>query len=110
KIPVTPKPPPTSSPVEPSEPALPFGRLGPEKVFPSGVSAPQVNLGLQAAEAREAMRFMLGPPAPGKAITRLDLFGSLRYGVLNARDYKSQMEDLYLAALDVTLQRHLFEP
>jgi outer membrane protein TolC len=43
-------------------------------------------------------------------LTRLDLFGSLRYAVMNARDYKSRMEDLYLQALDVTLQRHLFSP
>ena len=43
-------------------------------------------------------------------VMRLDLFGSLRYAVLHSRDYQSQMEDLYLAALDVTLQRHLFEP
>src|ERR1041385_6583457 len=41
---------------------------------------------------------------------RLDLFGSLRYAVLHSREYQSRMEDLYLAALDVTLQRHSFEP
>jgi len=43
-------------------------------------------------------------------VTRLDLFGALRYAVLNSRDYKSRMEDLYLTALDVTLERHLFSP
>jgi outer membrane protein TolC len=29
---------------------------------------------------------------------------------MNSRQYKSRMEDLYLSALDVTLERHLFSP
>jgi hypothetical protein len=55
-------------------------------------------------------RLKLGPPAPTNPPMQLDLFGSIRYAVEHGRDYKSRMEDLYLAALDVTLQRHLFEP
>jgi hypothetical protein len=109
KIPPTPKPPPTTSPIEPSDVELRYGRLGPEILFPAGVFAPQTSYGLEAAQMRDA-RLVLGPPTPGQEILRLDLFGSLRYSVLNSRAYKSRMEDLYLAALDVTLQRHLFEP
>lgn len=51
-----------------------------------------------------------GPPAPGTVSHSLDLLGSIRYAVANSRDYRDRMEDLYLAALDVTLQRHLFDP
>jgi outer membrane protein TolC len=55
-------------------------------------------------------RLALGPPAPGPGPVSLDLFGSLAYGVQHSRAYRDQMDTLYIAALDVTLQRHLFEP
>ncbi len=89
---------------------LSYGKLGPEQLFPDGVSAPQSNYGLDVSQLRESNRLTLGPPTPGQMVMRLDLFGSLRYAVVHSRDYKSKMEDLYLAALNVTLQRHLFEP
>ena len=110
KVPSTPQPPATTAPVQPSDVVLHYGKLGPEQLFPSGVSAPQSDYGMDAAQLRESQRLALGPPVPGQPLLRLDLFGSLRYAVINARDYKSRMEDLYLAALDVTLQRHLFAP
>src|SRR5690242_3773751 len=34
KVPPTPKPPPTTAPIQPSEVKLPFGPLGPEMLFP----------------------------------------------------------------------------
>jgi outer membrane protein TolC len=40
---------------------------------------------------------------------RLDFFGALSYGVRHSRNYQDQMATLYSAALNVTLQRHLFE-
>ncbi len=52
----------------------------------------------------------MGPPGPGQGALRLDLFGALKYAVQNSRDYQDKMEDLYLSALDVTLERHLFAP
>jgi outer membrane protein TolC len=110
KIPDSPLPPPTTSPVEPAEASLPYGKLGPEQLFPSGVGAPQADYGIDSEKLRASQRLTLGPPTPGAPLLRLDLFGSLSYAVVNARDYKARMEDLYLAALDVTLQRHLFEP
>jgi len=111
KVPVTTMPPPTTTPVEPSDLKLSYGKLGPERLFPDGVSAPQVeSLGLESATKSQSRDLLLGPPRPGKPPLRLDLFGSLRYAVQHNRDYQSQMENLYLAALDVTLQRHLFEP
>lgn len=52
----------------------------------------------------------LGPPAPGVIDINLDLISSVEYAVAHARDYQDRMEELYLATLDVTLQRHLFDP
>ena len=52
----------------------------------------------------------MGPPAPGSAYANFDLLESVEFAVGNARDYQDQMESLYLAALDVTLERHLFDP
>lgn len=110
KVPDTPKPPPATAPIEPGDLKLPYGPLGPEQIFPSGVTSPQAENKDDVSLLAESNRAVLGPPAPGKQILRIDLFGSLRYGVLHARDYQSRMEDLYLSALNVTLQRHLFEP
>ena len=52
----------------------------------------------------------MGPPLPGSEYVALDLMRSIEYAVTHAREYQSRMEDLYLSTLDVTLQRHLFEP
>lgn len=52
----------------------------------------------------------LGPPSPGLVSLDLDLLGAISYAVTHARDYQDRMEDLYLTALELTLQRHLFEP
>ena len=112
KVPVTPKPPPTTSPIEPSD-DVPFraGPLGPEMLFPPGLTPPPEMFDFESDLLRGADRLALGPPSPlQQQITRLDLFGSLRYAVMSARDYKSRMEDVYLQALDVTLERHLFSP
>ena len=51
-----------------------------------------------------------GPPAPGSIDLNLDLLGSVEYAVAHSRDYRDKMEDLYLSTLDVTLQRHYFDP
>lgn len=112
KVPLTPKAPPTTAPIEPSE-DVPFraGPLGPEMLFPAGVAPPVEMFNGEAAAVRGPERLSLGPPSPlQERVIRLDLFGSLRYGVLNSRDYQSQMEDLYLTALEVGLARHLFAP
>ncbi|MEA2709261.1 MAG: hypothetical protein QOF78_1862 [Phycisphaerales bacterium] len=112
KVPMTPKAPATTAPIEPSD-DVPFiaGPLGPEMLFPPGLAPPGEMYGFESALQRGPDRLALGPASPLQPqITRVDLFGALRYAVLNSRDYKSRMEDLYLVALDVTLQRHLFSP
>jgi len=112
KVPVTPKAPPTTAPIEPSD-DVPFkaGPLGPEMLFPPGLTPPPEMFSGESALMRGSDRLALGPPSPlQQQITRLDLFGSLRYAVMNSRQYKSRMDDLYLSALNVTLERHLFAP
>jgi len=53
---------------------------------------------------------LLGPDAEAANLISLGLFESISYGVRNSRDYQDQAEALYLSALNVTLQRHLFSP
>lgn len=54
--------------------------------------------------------YSLGPDASVATGQRLGLFQAIAYAVEHSREYRTQMETLYLEALDVTLQRHLFEP
>lgn len=72
--------------------------------------APYEAAGARADIGPARDKLVLGPPAPGPRPIELDLFGCLAYGVQHSRQYRDQMDALYLAALDVTLQRHLFEP
>jgi outer membrane protein TolC len=110
KLPITPLAPPTTAPIAPApDLPLPFGPLGPEQLLPSGSSS-GADSTLMDAELTDERALQLGPSAPGHEVPRLDLFASIAYAVQHSREYQSQMEDLYLAALDVTLERHLFEP
>lgn len=111
-LPVSPNPPPIPSPFEPLYTQLPVEALGPKILFPEGTFAPQDDEPLSAAEAREpgVAKLRLGPPRERINIVVMDLFQAIAFGVQNSRDYQTQMEDLYLAALDVTLERHAFEP
>jgi outer membrane protein TolC len=121
-LPMTPKPPPVIPPMEPLRAMVPFGRLsptpqqsfGPQPVIPSEAStqpsSPTGAFGIVEAEHRAIEKLSLAPPGPAQQALRFDLFGAIRYGVQHGRDYETAMEDLYLATLDVTLQRHLFEP
>lgn len=109
KIPQTPIPPPTTSPVEAPSVELEHGPLGPEMLFPRGFEGgPPIGIDIRGLSGLERLR--LGPPAPGVAPLRFDLFRSLAYAVQNSRTYKDQMEDVYETALGVTLERHLFSP
>lgn len=110
RIPTTPMPPPTTSPVEPVHVEVPDEPLGPP------VPTTQEGMGLpplfneQLQQRMGPDRLVLGPPAPNAPGSKLDLFRSIEYAVQHSREYQTQMEGLYLAALDVTLERHLFEP
>ena len=121
KLPVTPLPPPAPSPIEPATAVVPFGPLGPSPIFPrnmgavdpSGGVAPQGiddPLGVIEASRNSLNALLQGPPAPGERRVVVDLFKAIDYGVNHSRAYQDRMDQLYLAALDVTLQRHLFTP
>lgn len=110
RIPQTPLAPPTTAPIVPASVELPYERLGPEKLFTDGQPAPNLELGFAAAQREVHQRLQYGPLIERRNEVRMDLFTSLQYSVQHSRRYQAQMEDLYLAALDVTLERHLFEP
>ena len=96
--------------LEPMSDDLPYRPLGPaipDRVLPGEAFLLQ----LQQAPLRRVEQLRLGPATPGELyVARFGLYDSLRYAVENNRDYRGRMEDLYLAALDVTFQRHLFDP
>ncbi len=121
RLPVTPLPPPAPSPIEPATAVVPFGPLGPRPIFPrnmgavdpsGGIAAQGIDdpLGVIEASRNSLNALLQGPPAPGERRVVVDLFKAIDYGVNHSRAYQDRMDQLYLAALDVTLQRHLFTP
>ena len=111
KVPFTPRQPEASPPLEPTRVEVPVESLGPIEFFPPGTEAPRFEpLDVQSARAPGIERLRLGPPLVPAARHVFELFQSLAYGVQHSRDYQTRMEDLYLAGLDVTLERHLFTP
>jgi hypothetical protein len=111
KIPTTPLPPQTAPPLEPAELRMPYGPLGPP-VPRQGDASPEMMIDPDLYGVTRSMFGMLemGPPLPREARNRFDLFAALEYAVNNSRQYQTQMEELYLTTLRVTLERHLFEP
>lgn len=91
---------------------LPYGVLGPDEwVADMPPGEPAVDLfGIEAQLQQETDQFAYGPPPPVEDIVRLDFFGALRYATQHSRSYQTQAENVYLTALDVTLERHLFSP
>jgi outer membrane protein TolC len=91
---------------------VPFGPLGPEvEPVPLRTGYQPGRLGDTSEDADELVfNRAAGPPAPGRGVRRFDLFASLKFATQNSRDYQDRAEDLYLSALDVTLERHLFAP
>jgi outer membrane protein TolC len=115
KIPVTPVPPLAPPPVKQPEPVeVPYGPLGPEarwigQPVPDGLVEQPEALGVEI-EGAAAQAFVAGPPSPRQPTARFDLFRSMEYAVQHSRDYRERVEDLYLDALEVTLERHLLSP
>lgn len=97
-------------PLEPVSDDLPLAPLGPT-IRNTGTQSGVLQL-FSVASAREYIdeRLRYGPAVTVRPRHKLDLFGVLSYGMRHSRRYQERMEDLYLAALDVTLERHLFEP
>jgi outer membrane protein TolC len=110
KIPASPIPPELPPVIERAELELPYERLGPEDLFGEDASPQHALLGEEAARQPAMERLRLGPPTSVPTASVFDLFQAIDYGVEHSRDYQTRMEDLFLAALDVTLERHLFSP
>lgn len=107
KIPVTKIAPPTTAPLQPPVAEWVLQPLGP--LEPPFVDERLDFVPPSYATAGLSMEPQ-GPPTPGSHRVVVDLMGAIEYAVSNARDYQDRMEDLYLSTLEVTLQRHLFEP
>lgn len=111
RIPLTVIPPPIVSPLEPTPVELRYEPMGPASPESGEMGESQTSAeAVRAVEQRVDDRLALGPPSPDELAVILNLFGSLEYAVEHSREYQSAMEDLYLAALGVTLERHLFGP
>jgi outer membrane protein TolC len=117
-IPVTPVPPPTNPPLRTPEPVeVKYGKLGPEAKW-VGLPVPEETVQPTSSAAAEDLTgtasgsnpFAYGPPSPRQPANRFDLFRCIEYGVQHSRRYQEQVEELYLAALGVTLERHLLSP
>jgi hypothetical protein len=99
------------SQVEPRRVEVEYGALGPKRFnWAEGEDLPRSSFSYDSLDARIRDRLRLGPPSLAERPMRLDFFQALAYGVQHSRTYQDRMEDLYLSALNVTLQRHLFEP
>lgn len=106
RIPLSPIPPPSPEPIRREKVQLPLAPLGPEA--PDSLP-PTAEGGVSDSAAYRAMIWApLGPPVPSELTPRFDLFACIEYAVQHSRSYQDQMENLYLSALDVTLERHLF--
>jgi hypothetical protein len=110
RIPTSPVPPPTPALMERVAVEVPWGTLGPDPLPPGATTLPS-DMGVDPLEAGSGTEsLVLGPPAPINSAIRLDLFSSIEYAIQHSRSYQDQMENLYLDALNVTLERHLLGP
>lgn len=111
KVPLTPLPPEQQSVLELDRFTVGFGVMGPprpEELTPL-IRGDEESFAAFVTE-QAIGRLRLGPPADKVNIVRVGLLDAIKFAAQHNRAYQSRLEDLYLAALDVTLERHLFEP
>ncbi len=109
RVPITQQPVIQGAPIERVRVQLGVEPLGPP--VPDGEPLPNVeNTIFDEAYRIQRSRLTYGPEAGPDEYTKLDLFASINYAVQHSRNYRDRMEQLYLSALDVTLERHLFTP
>ncbi|HEX8343100.1 MAG TPA: TolC family protein [Tepidisphaeraceae bacterium] len=108
-VPVTRVPDIGGEPVRPNDYRPSLEPAGPPVPQDSSLPAVESDM-LQQAAATQQRRFDYGPPAAMGNRRVLDLFSSIHFAVQNSRQYQTRSEDLYLSALDVTLERYLFTP
>src|SRR5690606_14813559 len=86
-----------------------FGVYGPELIdLPDG-SWSDVSV-VESAEGRVRLALQYGPPREMGERQVLGLFEAIAFGVEHSRAYQTRMEQVYLSALDVTLERYLLSP
>lgn len=111
RIPTTPLPPMAAPALDITPEVAQWGPLGPFiDEIDDGSNVKMDPFAVDMASRWSERRLRYGPVAPRNKPIELDLFESLRYAVRHSRSYRNQMDDLYLAALDVTLERHLLSP
>lgn len=107
RIPFSPKPPLLQLGIEPDRAILKWEPLGPSRDTLETTPIDLATFVEQIASRRTWRKPVLGPPGPNEEVRRMDLFACLQYAVQHGRTYQDQLESTYLAALDVTLERHL---
>jgi outer membrane protein TolC len=77
----------------------------PGKLDPLGAADPAIDPGADPlAQPTDE------PPAAPPGALALDLEATLAYAIANARDYRFQKEDLFLTAIDLLVEKHLWGP
>jgi len=109
KVPLTRQPDIGGTPIRRVTYTLPAEPLGPAIPDPSPLPDVEADIFADAYRIQRS-RLEYGPGLDEGSVAKLDLFAAISYAVQNARTYRDQMESLYLSALDVTLERHLFSP
>ncbi|MGF1634002.1 MAG: TolC family protein [Phycisphaerae bacterium] len=109
RVPVTRVPQEITPTLEPARYELTFAPYGPSPLE-DDVDPDIGPTGIGLLDDLNIEELRLGPPARLQELVSLDLFGSINFAVRNSRTYQSEMEQLYLAALSVTLERDAFEP
>ncbi len=111
KIPQTPIPGTQPVALESPKTILPYEPLGPAYPTIGWQTSEQIDQDLGVGGPQSLLLDgVYGPPVPQELKRMFALFDALAYGTQHSRPYQSAMEDLYLSALEVTLQRHVFAP
>lgn len=110
RVPVTQQPDLSGDPIKSVRMVLPVEPLGPPAPK-DGAPLPDIQQDIfDEAYRIQKSRLAYGPETGLEPDVKLDLFAAINYAVQNSRTYRDRMEQLYLSALDVTLERHLFTP
>jgi outer membrane protein TolC len=110
KVPFSPKSSDAQTPLEIEKVEYSFEPLGPENYLINPPADEGKWAGIDKIEDRLSALEIHGPLGPSLPVLRLDLFGCIAYAANHSRAYQDQLDNLYLSAIDVTTQRHLFDP
>lgn len=109
RLPVSAASAPTSAPAAATAPATAAATRPGSAMSPSASALLQARPDLKIESMPELPEFPR-PPAGGGKYTVFTLDDCFNYALQHSRDYQTRKEDLFIAALNVTLERHQFEP